>query len=72
VRGKADNSRGKAGVGEGTVALSASVRSGVRCRVAQPAWEGGRQVLNVKWWGGVERWADQSAYQRNPGRDGRT
>jgi hypothetical protein len=48
------------------------VRSGVRCRVAQPAWEGGRQVLNVKWWGGVERWADQSAYQRNHGRDGRT
>jgi hypothetical protein len=43
ARGKADDSRGKAGVSEGAAALSASVRSGVKCRAAQPAWEGGRR-----------------------------
>jgi hypothetical protein len=52
--------RGTAGVGEGAVTLSASVRSGARCRAAQPAWKGGRRGLSAEWRGGVERWAGRS------------
>jgi hypothetical protein len=55
--GKVDDYQGRVGVGEGTATSSASVRSGARCRAAQPAWKGGKQGPRVDWWGSVERWA---------------
>jgi hypothetical protein len=67
ARGKADDRGGKTGVGEGTAALSASVRSGARCRAAQQAWEGGRRGPSAEWRGSVERRAGRT----NIGRDGR-
>jgi hypothetical protein len=60
ARGKADDRGGKTGVGEGTAALSASVRSGARCRAAQQAWEGGRRGPSAEWRGSVERRAGRS------------